>query len=103
MTVAAGKLKQVTLVLTERCNQRCSYCYVPTEAGRTMAPEVVRRSVDLLFDHAPRVGTIRDDVLRPSAQCPDSAPSPSRSATDGERALAAQRITLRGRARRSRL
>jgi radical SAM protein with 4Fe4S-binding SPASM domain len=58
MTVAAaGKLRQVTLVLTERCNQRCSYCYVPTGSGRSMAPEVVRRGVDVLFDHAPRVGT----------------------------------------------
>ncbi|HEY3357743.1 MAG TPA: radical SAM protein [Polyangia bacterium] len=52
------RLKQVTLVLTERCNQRCGYCYVPTDRGRTMPDEVARAGVDLLFAHAARVGTV---------------------------------------------
>lgn len=43
---------QITLTLTERCNQRCSYCYVPVERGRTMPFEVAVRAVDLLFASA---------------------------------------------------
>jgi uncharacterized protein len=53
-----GPLKQVTLVATEQCNQRCAYCYVPVERAGRMSPETVRGSMELLFAHAPRLGSL---------------------------------------------
>ncbi len=45
-------LSSLTLTVTERCNLRCSYCYVPFEEGRVMKPEVVDAAVELLAKHA---------------------------------------------------
>lgn len=56
--MGSSQLRKVTLVVTERCNQRCSYCYVATERGRSMSPETARAAVDLLFDHGRRIGTL---------------------------------------------
>lgn len=40
----------MTLTVTERCNLRCTYCYVPVARGRTMRPEVLDAALDLFFD-----------------------------------------------------
>lgn len=42
----------LTLVLTEQCNLRCAYCYVP-KTGRVMAESVALRAADFLLDRAP--------------------------------------------------
>ena len=49
------RFTDITLVLTEQCNLRCSYCYVPKEApgGRTMTEEVALAAVDRFLDRAP--------------------------------------------------
>lgn len=44
---------QLTLTVTERCNQRCRYCYVDVDRGRTMSFDVAERALRLLFDAAP--------------------------------------------------
>jgi uncharacterized protein len=44
-------LRSLTLTLTERCNLRCGYCYVPVERGRTMDDATVDAAVDLLVRH----------------------------------------------------
>jgi len=41
-----------TLILTEACNLRCPYCYVP-KTGRRMTEETALRAVDFLLDRAP--------------------------------------------------
>ena len=49
------RFTDLTLVLTERCNLRCSYCYVPKEGdgARTMSEEVALAAVDRFLDRAP--------------------------------------------------
>jgi uncharacterized protein len=46
------RLRELTLTVTERCNMRCSYCYVPVDRGRSMSPATVDAGVDLLLRHA---------------------------------------------------
>lgn len=55
----AIRLDGMVLTLTERCNLRCQYCYVPVARGRTMTPEIADRAVDLLLEHAADGGTLR--------------------------------------------
>ncbi len=45
-------LRSVTLTVTERCNLRCSYCYVPADRGRVMSAEVADAAVDAFAAHA---------------------------------------------------
>lgn len=52
MNALAPVLEGMVLTVTERCNLRCRYCYVPVSRGRTMAPEVADAAVDLLLAHA---------------------------------------------------
>ena len=50
-------LTDLTLVLTDQCNLRCPYCYVPRPAegrGAVMSREVALTAVDALLDQAPR-------------------------------------------------
>ena len=50
------RFTDITLVLTERCNLRCPYCYVPQQedgAGRAMSEEVALAAVDRFLDRAP--------------------------------------------------
>jgi len=49
------RFTDITLVLTEQCNLRCPYCYVPKQApgGRTMTEEVALAAVDRFLDRAP--------------------------------------------------
>jgi len=42
----------LTLVLTERCNLSCAFCYVP-KTGRAMPEELALRAVDWLVEKAP--------------------------------------------------
>jgi uncharacterized protein len=51
-------LRGMILTLTERCNLRCDYCYVPVECGATMNEETAERAVDLLAAHAASEGEI---------------------------------------------
>jgi uncharacterized protein len=46
------------LTLTERCNLRCDYCYVPVEHGRTMTQETADRAVDWFVANAADDGTL---------------------------------------------
>ena len=42
----------MTLTVTERCNLRCTYCYVPVARGRAMRPEVLDAAMDMFERHA---------------------------------------------------
>jgi len=44
-------LMSATILVTEECNLRCSYCYIAKE-NLFMSEETARQSVDFLFDHA---------------------------------------------------
>lgn len=59
--VAGFEAATLVLVLTERCNLACSYCYEaaregpcrgPSPARRRMSEETVARSIDFLLEHA---------------------------------------------------
>jgi uncharacterized protein len=52
------RLRGLTLTVTERCNLRCGYCYVPVERGRTMPAETADAAVDLLLRHAAADGEL---------------------------------------------
>jgi uncharacterized protein len=43
--------RSLTLIVTERCNLACSYCYCRKDVGE-MSAEVARRAVDLALDSA---------------------------------------------------
>lgn len=62
MTCQSGpdgpSINELTLTVTERCNQRCDYCYVDTEGGRTMSMDVAERALGLLFESAPAGETV---------------------------------------------
>lgn len=51
------RLERMTLMVTERCNQRCSYCHLPVGDGRKMERATAHAAVDLLFDEGPRLGS----------------------------------------------
>lgn len=44
-----GAPKNVTFIVTERCNLQCSYCYEHYKTNRDMSIEVAKQCVDLLF------------------------------------------------------
>lgn len=44
-------VQQLILYLTEDCNLRCSYCFVPKKP-RSMTPEIARQAVDFLASRA---------------------------------------------------
>lgn len=44
------KVKNITFVVTEDCNLRCSYCYQPNKTHRVMSKEVARDSVDFILN-----------------------------------------------------
>ncbi|NOK19562.1 PapB family radical SAM/SPASM ranthipeptide maturase [Corallococcus carmarthensis] len=44
-------LSALTMLLTEQCNLRCTYCYIDKNAKR-MSRETAERSIDFLFAHA---------------------------------------------------
>jgi uncharacterized protein len=46
------RFTDVTLMLTEQCNLRCPYCYVP-KTERHMSEELALRAADFLLDRAP--------------------------------------------------
>ncbi|MCK5800568.1 MAG: radical SAM protein [Deltaproteobacteria bacterium] len=47
------KISDLTLVLTERCNMNCAFCYVPKQA-RSMPVDLALEAVDWLVDQAPK-------------------------------------------------
>jgi len=52
------QLRGVILTLTERCNLRCDYCYVPVERGQAMKREIVDRAIDWFAGNACDEGTL---------------------------------------------
>lgn len=50
---ALPRFSDLTLILTDRCNLSCRFCYVPRHAPRTMPAELALRAVDLLLERAP--------------------------------------------------
>lgn len=44
------KVKNITFVVTEKCNLACTYCYETHKTGRRMTKEVAKQAVDFLFD-----------------------------------------------------
>lgn len=43
-------VKNVTFILTEDCNLRCTYCYLQGKTHRRMTKEVAKKAVDFLFN-----------------------------------------------------
>lgn len=41
--------KNITIVLTETCNLKCSYCYQHQKTGQTMTREIARETVDFIL------------------------------------------------------
>jgi len=44
------KVKNITFVVTERCNLNCSYCYETHKSGARMTKQVAKDAVDFLFN-----------------------------------------------------
>lgn len=44
------KVKNITFVVTERCNLDCTYCYECHKTGARMSKEVAKQAVDFIFD-----------------------------------------------------
>ena len=44
------KVKNITFVVTERCNLRCTYCYETHKSNARMSKQVAKDTVDFLFD-----------------------------------------------------
>ena len=55
---ARWALRQMTLTVTERCNQRCEYCYVDTDGGRDMSLSTAGQALDMFFRHAAPTGAL---------------------------------------------
>ena len=58
MSESTKRLRGIILTLTERCNLRCDYCYVPVERGRTMTSEVADCAVDWFVANAAEEDTL---------------------------------------------
>ena len=44
------RTKNITFVVTERCNLDCTYCYETHKTGRRMTKEVAKEAVDCILD-----------------------------------------------------
>lgn len=44
------KVKNITFVVTERCNLACTYCYECHKTGAKMSKKVAKQAVDFIFD-----------------------------------------------------
>ncbi|GBF35484.1 arylsulfatase regulator [Desulfocucumis palustris] len=44
------KVKNITFVVTEKCNLACKYCYEVHKSNNVMTKETAKRAVDFLFD-----------------------------------------------------
>jgi len=44
------KVKNITFVVTERCNLNCKYCYETHKSNATMTKEIAKDAVDFLFN-----------------------------------------------------
>ena len=50
-SIDSAMVKNVTFIVTDRCNLRCTYCYEHNKSGNNrMSRETAQRIVDLLFD-----------------------------------------------------
>lgn len=44
------RVKNITWVVTEQCDLRCTYCYETHKTGRRMSKKVAKDSIDFIFD-----------------------------------------------------
>jgi uncharacterized protein len=44
------RVKDITFVVTEKCNLACTYCYETHKTGRRMSKQIAKDAVDFLFD-----------------------------------------------------
>lgn len=44
------KVKNITFVVTEKCNLDCTYCYEVHKSGKKMSKEIGKQAVDFIFD-----------------------------------------------------
>ncbi|MEG0133566.1 MAG: radical SAM peptide maturase, CXXX-repeat target family [Clostridium sp.] len=44
------KVKNITFVVTEKCNLNCSYCYECHKTNKSMTKEIAKQAVDFIFD-----------------------------------------------------
>lgn len=54
--------KNLTFVMTEECNLRCTYCYQVGKNRKFMSKEVARKAVDLLFDTERNKNFVNDKI-----------------------------------------
>jgi uncharacterized protein len=52
------RVRGMVMTLTERCNLRCDYCYVPVERGRAMRPETAAQAADWFVANAAADGEL---------------------------------------------
>lgn len=53
-----GKLpRNITFIVTESCNLRCSYCYEHNKQERVMSLDVAKKAIDMLFEEDARQTT----------------------------------------------
>jgi len=48
--ISGIKAKNITFVVTEKCNLNCSYCYEMHKTGIRMTKEIAKEAVDFIFD-----------------------------------------------------
>jgi uncharacterized protein len=58
MPETTRRLRGMVMTLTERCNLRCDYCYVPVERGRDMRPETAAQAADWFVANAASEGEL---------------------------------------------
>jgi radical SAM protein with 4Fe4S-binding SPASM domain len=58
MPETTRRLRGMVMTLTERCNLRCDYCYVPVERGRSMSAETAARATDWFVANAATEGKL---------------------------------------------
>ena len=58
MPETTRRLRGMVMTLTERCNLRCDYCYVPVERGRSMRPETAAQAADWFVANAAADGEL---------------------------------------------
>jgi uncharacterized protein len=56
------KVKNITFVVTERCNLCCTYCYEVHKSGAVMSKQVAKDAVDFLFNKEKVNGYYSDEI-----------------------------------------
>lgn len=56
-----GNAKNITFIVTNACQNSCSYCYQHNQCEKSMSLEIGRKSIDLLFEEDSRASTYIND------------------------------------------